>query len=80
MLQTHSYGNVPMPLLMGFTPQTPIQTSDENEHFTYNDTMQITMYDMRTVGTKSLKITSTRKSTYWEHDKKNDIDDSKTVK
>ena len=81
MLQQNSYGNSTMPLLMGFTPKTRIQEGEVNERFIYNDIMQITEYDMRTVGTKSLKSTSTKKSAgSWQTDKKNEIDDSKTVK
>ena len=74
MLHQHTYGTPAMPLLMGFTPQTPIQTCDVNEKFIYDEFMQITEYDMVTVGTKSLKIRQTGQKI----DRKNEIDDSKT--
>ena len=77
MLQQNSYGNSTMPLLMGFTPKTQIQEGGVNERFIYDGMMQITEYDMRTVGTKCLKI-STTKNSY--ADRKNETDDSKTVK
>lgn len=80
MLQQNSYGNSTMPLLMGFTPKTRIQEGEVNERFIYNDIMQITEYDMRTVGTKSLKTSWTNKNGHGKSDKKNEIDDSKTVK
>lgn len=76
-------GNI-MPLLMNFTTPTPIQEADDIK-FTYNDGEQIS-YEMRTVGTRSLKnnrtwikkigpSTGTSKT-----DKSNEIDDSKTVR
>ena len=81
MLQQNSYCNPVMPLLMGFTPKTQIQESELNERFIYDNIMQITEYDMRTVGTKSLKSHSTKKNAgTWQTDKKNEIDDSKQVK
>lgn len=81
MLQQNSYSNPVMPLLMGFTPKTQIQESELNERFIYDNIMQITEYDMRTVGTKSLKSHSTKKdANTWQTDKKNEIDDSKQVK
>jgi hypothetical protein len=72
------------PLLMNYTPKTRIQ--EETVPFVpfYDDENQI-VYDTRTVGTKSLKQVSTvvkrsdgGKTT--TGDKKNEIDDSKTVK
>ena len=80
MLQQNSYGNSTMPLLMGFTPKTRVQEGEVNERCIYNDIMQITEYDMRTVGTKSLKTSRTNKNGHGKSDKKNEIDDSKTVK
>lgn len=80
MLQQNSCGNSTMPLLMGFTPKTRIQEGGVNERFIYNDIMQITEYDMRTVGTKSLKTSWTSKNGHGKSDQKNEIDDSKTVK
>lgn len=81
MLQQNSYGSPVMPLLMSFTPQTPIEIGGANERFRYDDIMQITEYDMATVGTKSLKVSITSKNKekpYSHNDKKNEIDDSKS--
>lgn len=81
MLQQNSYGKSTMPLLMGFTPKTQIQEGGVNERFIYDSMMQITEYDMRTVGTKSLKISTTSvKGVSKGIDRKNETDDSKTVK
>lgn len=83
MLQQNSYGKSTMPLLMGFTPKTQIQEGGVNERFIYDSMMQITEYDMRTVGTKSLKSVSTKSKLNkgcTVPDKKNEIDDSKQVK
>lgn len=82
MLQQNSCGNSTMPLLMGFTPKTRIQEGGLDEHLAYNDMMQITEYDMRTVGTKSLRSSMTKSGNQGGKttDKKNEIDDSKTVK
>ena len=80
MLQQNACGKSVMPLLMGFTPKTPIEIGEVNENFSYNDSLQITEYDMVTVGTKSLKNTMTNKGPGKGSilDKKNEIDDSKT--
>ena len=80
MLQQHSYGSPVMPLLMGFSPKTPIMEGSINESFTYDEYAQITEYNMMAVGTKSLKVTTTSKNkekNYSHIDKKNEIDDSK---
>lgn len=79
MLQKNSYVKSSMPLLMGFTPQTPIEIGGMNERFNYDPYMQITEYDMATIGTKSLKNTMTNKGPKVGSvlDKKNEIDDSK---
>jgi hypothetical protein len=70
-----------MPLLMSFTPSTKIQEETNPFEYTYSDGKQIVSYDMRTVGTKSLKVSFTRKSNgEGATDKKNEIDDSKYVK
>ena len=81
MLQQNLYSSQAMPLLMGFTPQTPILHGGMNEKFIYDDIMQTTEYDMATIGTKSLKIvgnTSKGPGKGYTIDKKNEIDDSKT--
>jgi translation elongation factor P/translation initiation factor 5A len=81
----YANGNI-MPLLMSFTPKTQIQEETNPAQFIYNDDKQIVMYDMRTVGTYSLKTSSTcikrtpRFGSQSKTDKKNEIDDSKNVK
>ena len=71
-------GNI-MPLLMNFTMPTPIQEADDIK-FTYNDGQQIS-YEMRTVGTRSLKSSSTRGGNPSpKTDYSNQIDDFKTVR
>lgn len=75
-------GNI-MPLLMNFTTPAPIQEADDIK-FTYNDGEQIS-YEMRTLGTRSLKSHTTRYNNSCgrerlKTDKANEIDDSKTVK
>ena len=79
-----------MPLLVKFTPATPIEEETEVHNFIYDDKNQILHYDMmREIGTKSLKSSYTKKrniSGFWglllnyELDKKNVIDDSKFVR
>lgn len=78
-------GNI-MPLIMSFTPSTKIQEETNPFEYAYNDEEQIIAYDMRIVGTKSLKTSQTRKPCsavgcgYVNHpDKKNEIDDQKNV-
>lgn len=80
MLQQNSCSKSVMPLLMGFTPKTRIEIGEVNENFSYDETLQITEYDMVTVGTKCLKNTMTNKGPKYGSvlDKKNEIDDSKT--
>lgn len=81
MLHQHSYDNPTMPLLMGFTPPTPIQTAEGVERYIYDSYRQITEYDMATIGTKCLKTSSTRIGKLtgtFKSDHKNEIDDSKS--
>ena len=79
-------GGSVMPLLMNYTPATRIEEMDEVK-ISYNDILQITEIEVRTVGTRSLKISTTRKMVGHPvkkptsvADKKNEIDDSKNVK
>lgn len=69
-----------MPLLMNFTPATPIAEDNGMQNPIYDEVNQI-VYNMRMIGTRSLKSHCTKlgggKSTT---DKKNEIDDSKSVK
>ena len=70
------------PLLMHYTPSTPIQESEEVK-IEYNDQLQITEYDARIVGTRSLKSSVTTKKVNGlmknTTDRKNEIDDQKSV-
>lgn len=83
--QARTVGGAVMPLLMGFTQPTKIETLENEQPIVYDPITQSVVYDMRTVGTKSLKISTTQyvvnrfgqKSA--KSDKKNEIDDSKTV-
>ena len=76
-------GNI-MPLLMNFTTPAPIQEADDIT-FTYNDGEQIS-YEMRVLGTKSLRNTRTQYSRnrsgspQYKSDMANVMDDSKSVK
>ena len=71
-------GNI-MPLLMNFTTPTPIQEADDIK-FNYIDGEQIS-YEMRLIGTRSLKPKMTQLAHGRGGDgKSNQIDDSKTVK
>lgn len=77
-------GGSVMPLLMYYTPSTRIEEMDEVK-ISYNDILQITEIEARTVGTRSLKVRGTNKKTGKSAvttltDKKNEIDDSKNVK
>jgi hypothetical protein len=73
-----------MPLMMNFTKPNPISIS-EPYSFTYSDTEQIN-YEMRIVGTRSLRSSMTNKSRGIGRtpahvtDRKNEIDDSKSVR
>lgn len=78
MLQQLSYGKTTLPLLMGFTPKTPIQNGAVNEYCAYNDTLQITKYNCALVGTKCLKTAMTKiPRGVRAGDSKNEIDDSR---
>lgn len=70
------------PLLIHYTPSTPIQESEEVK-IVYNDQLQITEYDARIVGTRSLKSSVMTKKVNGLMktmiDRKNEIDDQKSV-
>lgn len=72
-----------LPLLMSFTPATRITEEVEIHKIIYDEGSQ-TVYDMRLLGTKSLKKSITHKKTKQGSqsvgDQKNEIDDHKTVK
>lgn len=81
-MQTYNfnYGQNLMPLLMNFTTPTPIQDITPDT-LSYDETNQVT-YDMRTVGTKSLRYVATKiggKNGCTQSDPKNVLDDEKSV-
>lgn len=72
----------PMPLLMGFTPATRIMEAGNDPRPIYDPISQIIEMDLRIIGTRSLKISSTRVSPSTPNtktDSKNEIDDQKIV-
>jgi hypothetical protein len=75
-LNMQHYGSV-MPLLMNYTPSTRIEESDASQLLSYDYLKQIVPIEMRMVGTKSLKVSSTKKGVGTVQDRKNEIDDSK---
>ena len=72
-------GSSVMPLLMNYTPATRIEEMDEVK-ISYNDLLQITEVEARVIGTKCLRSSSTRKKNGSFTDRRNEIDDQKTVK
>lgn len=69
-----------LPLIMRYTPRTRVEEAAEEEPSVYNDRLQILRIEMRIVGTKSLKIHSTKNERgVWKTDKANEIDDQKHV-
>ena len=74
--QTRMNG-VPMPLLMGCTKPSAIETVENETKILYDPIAQIAIVDCRIVGTKSLKVHTTAGG---HQDKKNEIDDKKNVK
>jgi hypothetical protein len=82
--QTRMNG-VPMPLLMGCTKPTAIETIECETKVIYNPVLQIVEIDCGVVGTKSLKTThfvakNSAGGRVSKTDNKNEIDDRKTVK
>lgn len=77
-----STSSTPFPLLMRYTPSTSIQEAEDTP-IMYNDQLQITEYDARIVGTRSLKSSVTTKKVNGlmktMTDRKNEIDDQKSV-
>lgn len=71
-----------MPLLMGCTAPSPIETEDIEHKIIYDPMTQKVVMDMREVGTYSLKVRSTAKrgTGSTTTDRKNEIDDRKYVK
>ena len=82
--QTRINGNV-MPFIMGCTKPAQIEVMGDDDRIIYDPYTQSTIVNMRTIGTRCLKSSSTRKrnsagGNYSASDKKNEIDDSKYVK
>lgn len=78
--QTKVTNGAVMPLLMGCTKPQPILAADAERRI-YDPTTQSVMYDMRIVGTYSLKVHSTNLGSRGSvQDRKNEIDDQKNVK
>ena len=82
--QTRTNCGTVMPLLMVCTKPQSIELLPQEEPIVYDPIKQTVVYDMRTVGTRSLKTSNTRikvGSGYGiKADRKNEIDDSKNVK
>lgn len=70
-----------MPLLMGCTTPAPIEAEEMEHTILYDPMTQKVVMDLRVIGTKCLKTshTSTGRGTNMKTDKKNEIDDSKSV-
>lgn len=79
--QTKTAAGQVMPLLMGCTMPTPIEVETVEYKIVYDPMTQKVVMDLRTIGTKCLKTshTSTGRGTNLKTDKKNEIDDSKSV-
>ena len=70
-----------MPLLMGCTMPSPIETEEVEHKIIYDPVSQKVVMDMRSVGTKCLKTshTATGRGSNLKTDKTNEIDDTKYV-
>lgn len=81
--QTKINGNS-MPFIMGCTRPSSIEAMEDDEKVIYDPMTQSTVLNMRVVGTRSLRCSTTMKKTKTSQkavtDKKNEIDDSKSVK
>lgn len=79
--QTKTEAGHVMPLLMGCTIPTLIETEEVEHKIIYDPMTQKVVMDMRVVGTKSLKthITHNPRTHGNTGDKKNEIDDQKQV-
>ena len=69
-----------MPFLMGCTQPETIREQSELHNPTYNPFTQLSILDLRQVGTYSLKQHSTKSGKGTVTDRKNEIDDQKTVR
>lgn len=82
--QTRTQAGTVMPLLMGCTRPSPIETMEDDVRIIYDPMTQRSIMNMRYVGTYSLKVRSTHykkgNGNYSMTDRKNEIDDQKNVK
>lgn len=84
MKQTRTANGTIMPLLMGYTQPSKIEMLKNEQPVIYDPMTQSVVYDMRVVGTYSLKIVQTQvingKCKSCKGDRKNEIDDHKIIK
>lgn len=77
--QRNETGNC-LPLMMGFTIPSPIETGETGDVTMYDPISQSTMMDMRIIGTYSLKSKATFTPQHQvRSDQSNSIDDQKQV-
>ena len=74
--QTRMNG-VPMPLLMGCTKPTAIETVECETKVMYDPVSQTVTIECLQIGTRSLKNSNTRVGNHVKTDRKNEIDDKK---
>lgn len=73
---------VAMPFLMGCTKPSTIEAMEGDEKVIYDPIKQTNEFNLRIVGTRSLRVSMTRKgrgANGLYQDRKNEIDDSKIV-
>lgn len=68
---------IPMPLLMGCTKPTAIETVENETRVMYDPVSQTVMIECLQIGTRSLKNSNTRVGNHVKTDRKNEIDDKK---
>lgn len=68
---------VPMPLLMGCTKPSAIETVENETKILYDPVSQIMAIECLQIGTRSLKNSNTRVGNHVKTDRKNEIDDKK---
>ena len=71
-----------LPFILAMTEPSVIKEGTEKTHYIYDPIKDMIQIDMRSVGTKCLKVSTTYKKNgnFGGPDRKNEIDDSKTVK
>lgn len=73
---------VALPFIMGCTKPSPIEAMEGDEKVIYDPIKQTNEFNLRIVGTRSLRVSMTRKgrgANGLYQDRKNEIDDSKIV-